>query len=32
MKKIIVAIALWLGVGRFKSEPTHKYTSILKRL
>lgn len=32
MKNILLAIALWLGVRRVKSEPHFKYNSIIKKI
>lgn len=32
MKQILLAIALWLGARRVKTEPTFKYNSIIKKI
>jgi hypothetical protein len=32
MKKIIFAIALWIGARRVKSEPTFKYNPVIRKI
>ncbi len=32
MKKIFLAIALWLGARRFKTEPTFKYNPVIRKI
>jgi hypothetical protein len=32
MKNIFLAIALWLGARRVKSEPTFKYNPVIRKI